>query len=256
LLIDTTSPNTPTTTPQTTDNNTPAISGTASPGPGETLTVTVGGVTYTAGDGNLVDNGDGTWTLSLPAPLPDGIYEVIATLTDEAGNSVSDSGNSELIIDTTPPATPTADSLVTQNTTPTITGTAEINPDETLTVIVDNITYTAGDGNLVDNGDGTWVLNFIDEIPVGEYQIQAVVTDAAGNTTVSEIGRLLIQATIPEPDFDADGVPDAIDLDDDNDGIPDAVEGSSTTLSIVTIMVYQTIFSSSLSSWLIAIMIA
>ena len=39
---------------------------------------------YTAGDGNLVDNGDGTWELTIPAgsEMVDGTYEVVATVTD------------------------------------------------------------------------------------------------------------------------------------------------------------------------------
>jgi len=219
-LIDTTLPVTPTATPLSTNDTTPVITGTANPGPGEILTVTVDGVTYTAGDGNLIDNGDGTWNLSLPSPLAEGIYDVIATITDAAGNSSLDTGVGELTIDTTPSQTPTVESLVTENSTPTLTGTALTDPGDILSVIVDGVTYTAGDGNLVDNGDGTWSLVMPYELTESTFTIQASITDMAGNTSISEAATLVVLPSMIAADFDNDGVPDNIDLDDDNDGIP------------------------------------
>ncbi|MEQ9494265.1 MAG: hypothetical protein RJP96_11685, partial [Algiphilus sp.] len=55
----------PTVVSQTTNDTTPTISGTATVGAGETLTVTVDGVTYTAGDGNLTLTGT-SWSLTIP----------------------------------------------------------------------------------------------------------------------------------------------------------------------------------------------
>ena len=95
----------------------------------------------------------------MPTPLAEGTYSVVATVTDVAGNSSSDSSSNELIIDITPPSVPTVISQTTNNTTPVISGTATIGADETLTVAVGGVTYTAGDGFLVDNGDGTWDLS-------------------------------------------------------------------------------------------------
>ena len=41
------------------------------------LTVSVNGVTYTEGDGNLTDNGDDTWILSIPLgnEIEEGVQE-------------------------------------------------------------------------------------------------------------------------------------------------------------------------------------
>jgi len=121
---------------------------------------------YTAGDGNLVDNGDGTWDLTIPAgnALPEGTFEVVATVTDAAGNSTSDLSSNEVVIDTTAPATPDVTSLLTNDDTPTVSGNAIVGAGEILTVAINGVTYTAGDGNLVDNGDGTWDLT----IPAGD----------------------------------------------------------------------------------------
>ena len=103
---DTTAPAVPTVINQTTNDLTPVITGTAVVVTGETLTVAVSGATYT-----VVPDGSGNWSLDLGTAVPssgnlaalsDGnTYEVIAKVTDTAGNSSTDSSSGELIIDTT-----------------------------------------------------------------------------------------------------------------------------------------------------------
>ena len=202
LVVDTTAPAAPTTASQNTNNTLPVISGTANVGPGETLNVSVDGITYTAGDGNLVDNGDGTWELTIPVgnEIDEGTYDVVATVTDAAGNASSDATTSELVVDTTAPAAPTTASQNTSNTLPVVSGTATVGPGETLNVTVDGITYTAGDGNLVDNGDGTWELTIpaANELVDGEYDVMATVTDSAGNATVdASASELIVDTVVP-----------------------------------------------------------
>jgi len=228
LIVDTTTPASPTVNTLTTNNTTPVISGTATLDPGEILTVTVDGILYTVGDGNLIINSDGTWTLNIPTTLTEGIYDVTASITDSAGNTTNDSGTSELIIDTSAPIPPTAESLTTTDSTPTLTGSADIAANDTLTVTVNGTVYTAGGGNLVVNSDGTWSLNIPFALPEGTYQIEVTVTDPVGNTSVGSPATLTIQPVLLT-DSDNDGVPDAIDLDDDNDGIPDLIEGQLDT---------------------------
>ena len=225
LHIDTNAPNSPGVTSQTTNNTTPVISGVAELAPGETLSVEVDGVLYIEGDGNLVVNPDGTWMLAIPTPLADGQYDVMATITDAAGNSSSAPSSSELLIDATAPALASAQPLITTETTPTLTGVANLEPGETLIVEVAGVLYSDGDGNLVVNPDGTWELIIPDNdaLAAGNYPVSLTVTDEAGNSsTATASSELVIQ---PAGDFDGDGIPDVIDLDDDNDGIPDSVEG-------------------------------
>jgi hypothetical protein len=104
ITVDTVAPTAPTVTTDTTNDTTPTITGTATLGAGETLTVTVNGVTYTNGDGNLSASG-GNWTLTIPSgnALGAGTYAVTATVTDAAGNVTSDATTNELVIDTTAP---------------------------------------------------------------------------------------------------------------------------------------------------------
>src|SRR5690606_37272697 len=146
----------PTVNELVTSDTTPEITGTADSA--DDLTVEVNGITYTEGDGDLTDNTDGTWTLQVPAgnEISDGVYDVIATATNSAGNSSVDTTIDELTVDTTDPDVPTVDTLVTSNSAPAITGTA--NSVDDLTVEVNGIVYAEGDGDLTDNGDGTWVL--------------------------------------------------------------------------------------------------
>ncbi len=182
LTIDSVSPTTPTVTPQTTNDSTPLITGTADSD--HQLTVIVNEITYTEGDGNLIDNGDDTWSLQIPSgsEIPDGTYDVDASVEDTVGNTASDITTDELTIDATAPTTPTVTAQTTNDSTPLITGTAD--SDDELTVIVNGVTYTEGDGNLTDNGDDTWSLQIPDgsELPDGTYDVEVSVEDTVGNT--------------------------------------------------------------------------
>jgi len=202
LVVDTTAPPTPGVTSLVTNDTTPVILGTANVGAGETLTVEVNGITFVAGDGNLLDNGDGTWTLTIPgaSALPEGNYDVTASITDIAGNVSTDPSSDELVVDLTLPTVPAVDAQQANSGTPVITGTATVLPGETFTVTVNGVTYTAGDGSLVLNADGTWSLTIpaADALPEGSYSVTATITDAAGNVTSdASVGELTIDLTAP-----------------------------------------------------------
>ena len=108
LVIDTTAPSAPTVDALVADSTTPTITGTATLGDGETLTVTVSGATY-----SVTPEIDNTWSVDLATATPasgalvslgDGnTYSVTATSTDAATNAVNDSTTEELVVDTTAP---------------------------------------------------------------------------------------------------------------------------------------------------------
>ncbi|MGB3774089.1 MAG: Ig-like domain-containing protein [Leeuwenhoekiella sp.] len=198
ITIDTTPPVVPTVDFQTTADTTPQITGTAEST--ALLTVTVNGIMYTEGDGNLIDNGNGIWALQIPEgnELPESVYDVIASLTDDAGNSSSDTTIDELVIDPTAPELPTVNFLTTADTTPLLTGTADSNAG--LTVTVNGIVYTKGDGILIDNGDGTWELQIPDlnMLSEGIFDVLATSTDEAGNSSSDNtVDELIIDTTAP-----------------------------------------------------------
>ncbi len=129
-------------------------------------------------------------------------YNVIATVTDAAGNATSETTDNELVIDTTPPAEPTVTTLTTNDTTPVIEGTATVGTGETLTVEVSGATYT-----VVPTGT-TWSLDLDTATPTsgtltaltdGSYNVIATVTDAAGNATSETTDNELVIDTCRSP---------------------------------------------------------
>jgi hypothetical protein len=208
VTVDTTAPAAPTVNGQVTNDTTPTLTGTlgAPLGAGEVFTVTVNGVTYTDGDGNLAVAGT-NWTLTIPpgdAISVDGTYPVVATVTDAAGNATSDASTNELVIDTSAPAQPGAPDLsagsdtgasnaddLTNDTTPTLTGTAE--PGSTVSV------YDGAGllGTTVADGAGNWSFT----TPVlgeGGHTITVTATDAANNTSLASAPlAITIDTTAP-----------------------------------------------------------
>src|SRR5690606_28092591 len=201
---------TPTVDVLVTNSPTPLITGTADSE--DELTVGVNGVVYSEGNGDLTDNGDNTWTLQVPVgnEIPDGVYDVTATAMDLAGNMSTDTTIDELTIDSGSPTIPTVNPIATPDPTPQITGTADSEDD--LTVEVNGVVYTEGDGNLTDNGNNTWTLQVPDgnEIPVGTYDVVVTVTNDDGNTSTDTTTDELTIETPPVSDISITKVADQL----------------------------------------------
>ena len=154
------------------------------------------------------NNGDGTWQLpsgSVAASLVDGVYDVVATATDLAGNQGTDATLDELTIDTTPPSavlTGPADADGDQEATTTadvsrfeVTFSEAIAPS-TLTDARITVTH---DDTLLQNGiDYVWDLSLnpllsftstTNNFAVGTYRISisGEVSDPAGNPLVDPV---------------------------------------------------------------------
>ncbi|WP_417443594.1 beta strand repeat-containing protein, partial [Joostella sp.] len=228
LTIDLTDPQIPTVTPLSTNDNTPKISGTALSE--DTIEITVNGITYSEGDGNLTDNSNDTWTLQIPDgnAIPDGTYDIMVTAKDIAGNTANDNTTDELTINTLAPNAPTVDLLATNDNTPNITGTADSVDD--LTVLVNGITYTEGDGNLTDNGDDTWTLQIPDAntLPDGIYDVNATASDGMLSANDSTINELTIDTTPPSTP--------TVNQQDTNDATP-IITGTATSEDNLKIIV-------------------
>lgn len=105
--FDATAPTAPTVDNVTADTLTPTITGSATLGAGETLTVVVGGATYES----VTVDGNGDWSVNLSTAtatngtlsLTDGqSYDITATVTDAAGNSTADTSTDELDVSLIP----------------------------------------------------------------------------------------------------------------------------------------------------------
>ncbi|UFH59077.1 Ig-like domain-containing protein [Sulfurovum mangrovi] len=122
-------------------------------------------------------------------PIPDGPHTVTVTLTDSHGESPQSPGL-DIIIDTVPPALtaevdPASDSGVvgdgiTNDTTPTISGTGE--EGAAISVVINGETLTT----TVDP-DGNWSVTPTVPMSDGTYTAVVSETDIAGNTTISDV---------------------------------------------------------------------
>ena len=179
LTIDTTVP-VVTITGLTTTDRTPQLTGTVSESDC-TINVNVDGKDY-----EVSNNDDGTWTLTGGATwtldnntieeLAYGTYSVTVTATDAAGNVGTDATSSELIVQ--PELDVTVDDLVTNDSTPELTGTVE-DPGAAITVTVNGTAYTA-----TNNADGTWTLadGTVGALTDGVYDVRVLAVNATFGT--------------------------------------------------------------------------
>ncbi|MEY4563418.1 MAG: hypothetical protein RLZZ618_2695, partial [Pseudomonadota bacterium] len=200
ITFDTTAPAAPTLNPLTTGDTTPTLTGTAEPG--STITVTLGGATFTG-----TTDSNGNWTIDTGTTPPtsgtlnlsgDGNKPVTVTVTDPAGNpGVPLTGS--ITLDTTPPGVPTLNPLTTNDPTPTLTGTAE--PGSVITITLGGATFTG-----TANPQGNWTIDTGTTPPTsgtldlggdGTKPVTVTVTDPAGNPGVPLTGSITLDTTPP-----------------------------------------------------------
>ena len=92
---------------------------------------------------------------------------------------------------------PTVNVLLTNDSTPTLSGSHD--SPSVLSVTVDFVTYTEGDGYLTDNADNTWTLVVPTEVSAGTHNVAATSTFGAYTQSDSTNNELTIDDTNPVP---------------------------------------------------------
>ncbi len=146
---------------------------------------------------------DTTYTFDV-TPTTDGVVTIdvgAGVAQDLAGNDNTAAGQLTRTYDNTPPIV-TIDSLVTNDSTPALSG--EVDDEEaSVNVTVNGNTYTASN-----NGDGTWTLDddMVDSLPDGTYNVNVSATDTAENVGNDETtNELIIDTVAPNSTFDSPG---------------------------------------------------
>ncbi|WNN43675.1 Ig-like domain-containing protein [Winslowiella toletana] len=170
-----------------TDDTRPEISGSGKPG--SVVTVQDGDVVL----GTTTVQPDGSWSFRPEAELGEGAHSLTATAEDAAGNSVT-SPAVEFTVDSVAPEQPVIGGAtddvgdvrgplvsggVTDDATPTFTGTAE--PGSTIDI------YDNGGliGTVAADENGAWSFTPTTPLSEGDHSLTTTATDAAGNTSTA-----------------------------------------------------------------------
>jgi large repetitive protein len=201
----------------TANSGMPEIKGTWPSQVATTLSVGLNGKTYELNkDAELTAVAD-SWSLKPTTAIPDGAYDVTATVSDGASQTVAAAAPGKIVIDTVvkapepapapavepqkvevvPLAMPTAMAAVTNSPAPSFMGTY---PKEAakLSVDLDNKTYQLGtDKELTVDDAGHWTLK-PGPLADGEHSIISSVADAAGSAPVhSEAQKIVVDTVAP-----------------------------------------------------------
>ena len=226
-VVDTTSPAIDVAGPGVGNDATPTISGTTDQPAGSTVSITI---TDNAGNIQTLTatvQGDGSFSVDVPATLAEGNYTVQATVVDEAGNTASDAETG--VIDTISPVITLDEPSAVSDSTPTISGTVDLPQGSTVQItVVDSAGNTQVFSALVTAG-GVFSADVPAAMAEGNFTVSATATDEAGNsTTDNEAG--VVDTLVPTLTIDvADTTNDATPL---ITGTTDEPAGSVVTILV------------------------
>ncbi|WP_048972444.1 Ig-like domain-containing protein, partial [Enterobacter asburiae] len=211
---------------------------------GSTVTIREGDITL----GTVVADSQGNFSLTLTPPKVNG--EILtAEATDAAGNTGPTA--SAASPDITSPQMPVIVSVIddvqattgpvdqnglTNDTTPTLTGTAE--PGSTVTIRLDGTDI----GTVLTDSNGQWSYTPTTPLVEGTHTFTAVATDTAGNTSLPSEGFTLTvditpppAATIATVTDDVGGVQGPLSSGDTTDNTNPLLQGTAPADAVITV---------------------
>lgn len=183
----------------------PVISGTWPQPPATSLAVSLAGATYVLGtDESLTSATAGAWSLAVPRPLKDGVYDVTVEAADASGNKSSDATANELTVDAAGPATPTVRLYAGEASPEKISGTWDQAAATSLNVAISQagIAATLGSDAALTSQGGDWTLTLPRALEPGSYDVAVATADALGRgaTDQTKFEILVKEASPPPPE--------------------------------------------------------
>ncbi|WP_370242905.1 Ig-like domain-containing protein, partial [Alteromonas abrolhosensis] len=227
--IDTTAPSITIDTQGLGNDATPSISGTTDLNAGDTVSISV---TDNAGNTQTftatVQN-DGTYSADVPADLAEGSFSVTVTATDDAGNSATAIDNNGVIDTAAPTITLDAQGL-TNDATPTISGTTDLAAGSTVSISVTDSQGNTQTFTATVQGNGSFSADVPLELAEGDYTVEVTATDDAGNQNTAVDNNGTVDTTPPV--INLDPVASGNDATPILSGTTDLPEGATITLVV------------------------
>jgi T1SS-143 domain-containing protein len=225
--LDTTPPLLTVDAPALGNDTTPTITGTTDLPAGSTITLTVTDALGAVQTFNATVQPGGTYSADVPTALAQGNYSVAASASDAAGNTASAADTGAL--DTTPPTLTVNAPALTNDTTPTITGSTDLPAGSTITLTVTDALGAVQTFNATVQPGGTYSASVPNAMAPGNYGVAATASDAAGNpANASDNGNINTAApslTVDAPALGNDATPTIT-------GTTSLPPGSTVTLTV------------------------
>ncbi|WP_039995240.1 Ig-like domain-containing protein, partial [Paraglaciecola chathamensis] len=226
--VDTVPPTLVVNAPDNINDTTPTITGSTDVAPGSTINITLTDSNSDTQTFSAIVQTDGHFSVEVPSAIAEGNFSVSATVTDVANNSttVIDNGS----VDSTVPNLTLTAPAITNDDTPTLSGTTDASLDGSTV----NITVTDSQGSTQNltttvQPDGSFSLDVPGALADGNYSVIATLDDGNGNVaSVSESGN--IDTTAPSLSLVIpSGADDTTPL---ISGSTNAGSGSSVTITV------------------------
>ncbi|WP_240668478.1 Ig-like domain-containing protein, partial [Piscinibacter defluvii] len=207
--IDLTAPSITVDAPALTSDATPTITGTTNLPAGSTVSLVVTDSNGVAQTLSATVQPGGTYSVEVPSPLAEGNYSVVATAVDAAGNAAT--ANDAGAIDLTAPNVTVDAPALTNDSTPTITGTTNLPAGSTVSLVVTDANGVAQTLSATVQPGGTYSVDVPNPLAEGSYTVVATATDAAGNAaSADDAGAIDLTApsiTVDAPALTNDATP-------------------------------------------------